>query len=206
MAKLPKAVSSLIESFEQLPGIGPKTAARLTFYLLRLPQQQLEKFSQAVSNLKKNTVTCSVCFNISEKDPCLICGDSARFQNLLCVVENPIDILAIENTSFKGVYHVLGGAIDPLNNIGPDEIRISELIERIKKGSFSEIILATNPSMEGEATAMYIKNEIINLKKQIPLLSSLKLTRLAYGLPIGADVEFADALTLSKAIEGRREA
>lgn len=199
MAKLPKAVSQLIEAFERLPGIGPKTAARLTFYLLHVPEEELERFSKALISLKKDTVTCSSCFNVSETDPCVICSDSQRDGKTVCVVENPIDVLAVENAFFKGVYHVLGGAIDPLNNIGPDEIKIYELITRLKKGDFIEAILATNPSMEGEATAMYIKNEIKKNKIQV------KITRLAHGLPVGADVEFADSVTLSRAIEGRRE-
>lgn len=201
MAKLPKPISQLIEAFERLPGIGPKTAARLTFYLLHVPQDEIDRFSQNLSNLKKATVTCSICFNISETDPCSYCSDNSRNKNIICVAENPIDIMAIENAgNFKGLYHVLGGAIDPLNNIGPEEIRIYELTARIKKGGVSEVILATNPSMEGEATAMFIKNEINKLN---PL--NLKITRLAHGLPVGADVEFADSVTLSRAIEGRRE-
>lgn len=199
MAKLPNAVKNLIEAFERLPGIGPKTAARLTFYLLHVPQEELERFAKALASLKKDTVTCSSCFNVSETDPCLICSDIQREKEIVCVVENPIDILAIENASFNGVYHVLGGAIDPLNSIGPDEIRIYELINRLKKGNFSEVILATNPSMEGEATAMYIGNEI----KKSGL--AVKVTRLAHGLPVGADIEFSDSVTLSRAIEGRRE-
>lgn len=197
MAKLPKAVKNLIEAFERLPGIGPKTAARLTFYLLHVPQEEVERFAKALVSLKKDTVTCSSCFNVSESDPCLICSDLQREKTIVCVVKNPIDILAIENASFKGIYHVLGGEIDPLNNIGPDEIRIYELITRLKKGNFTEVILATNPSMEGEATAMYIANEI----KKNGL--KLKITRLAHGLPVGADIEFSDSITLSRAIEGR---
>lgn len=201
MAKLPRPLQHLIEAFERLPGIGPKTAARLTFYLLRVPQHEVDRFSDALLNLKKLTVTCSICFNISETDPCFFCTHNQRDKGLICVVENPIDIIAIENAAiFNGVYHVLGGAIDPLNNIGPEEIRIYELTTRLKKENISEIILATNPSMEGEATAMFIKNEISKLK-----LSGLKITRLAHGLPVGADVEFADSITLSRAIEGRRE-
>lgn len=199
MAKLPYAIKNLIEAFERLPGIGPKTAARLTFYLLHVPQEELERFSKALISLKKDTVTCSSCFNVSETNPCIICADRQRDGKTVCVVENAIDVLAIESASYNGVYHVLGGSIDPLNNIGPDEIKIYELIIRLKKGDLSEVILATNPSMEGEATAMYISHEIKKNKIQV------KVTRLAHGLPVGADVEFADALTLARAIEGRRE-
>lgn len=206
MAKLPQSIQQLIESFERLPGIGPKTATRLTFYLLHVPQEELERFAQSLASLKKETVTCSTCFNIAETDPCTICSDPKRETKILCVVERPLDVLAFENAgNFKGIYHVLHGAIDPLNNIGPDEIRIYELLARLKKNTFSEIILATNPSMEGEATAMYIKNEISKLKTEKPKLANLKITRLAHGLPIGADIEFSDAITLSRAIEGRRE-
>lgn len=201
MTYLPRPVKSLIEAFQRLPGIGPKTAARLTFYLLHVPQKDIEDFAQSLINLKKLTVTCSSCFNIADLDPCQICTDSNRDQSLICVVEQSLDLIAIETAgNFKGVYHVLQGGIDPLNNIGPDEIKIYELIARIKKGKVSEIILATNPTMEGEATAIYISNEIKKLNGV-----SVKITRLAHGLPVGADVEFADAITLSRAIEGRRE-
>lgn len=201
MARLPKPVQNLIEAFQRLPGIGPKTAARLTFYLLHVPEAQIERFSLSLTNLKKQTVTCSLCFNVAETDPCAICQDPQRNKKIICVVENPIDILAFENAgNFSGIYHVLGGAIDPLNNIGPEEIRIFELAQRVKKGDISEVIIATNPSMEGEATAMYIKSE---LKKNG--LETITLTRLAHGLPVGADIEFSDAITLSRAIEGRRE-
>jgi len=214
MARLPKPIQNLIEAFQRLPGIGPRSAARLTFYLLHVPQEEIERFAQSLLSLKKETVTCSICFNISETDPCVICSDFRRNKEMICVVENPIDILAFENAgNFHGVYHVLGGAIDPLNNIGPDEIRIHELSQRIKKGDIVEVILATNPSMEGEATAMYIKTQILKIKtsfdfaqdKQNSKLNNLKITRLAHGLPVGADIEFSDAITLSRAIEGRRE-
>jgi len=202
MFSLPKPVSKLIDAFERLPGIGPKTAQRLTFYLLHVPQAELEKFAEALTNLRKNTVECSVCFNVSESDPCEICASSTRHKNIICVVEQPIDILSIERTNkFDGVYHVLHGAINPLNNIGPDEIRIGELTKRIMMGTHPilEVILATNPNMEGEATAMYITRQ---LRAQN---SKLKVTRLAHGLPVGADLEYADEVTLTRALEGRRE-
>ncbi|MBI4100433.1 recombination protein RecR [Candidatus Microgenomates bacterium] len=198
---LPKAIQKLIESFERLPGIGPKTAARLTFYLLHVPQEQLVDFAQALENLKKDTVICLTCFNISETDPCPICQNPQRDSSVICVVEEPLDLLALEKTgSFKGLYHVLHGAIDPLNNIGPDELHIHELFPRVKNG-VDEIILATNPSMEGEATAMYITNQLKNLA----LADSLKITRIGRGLPVGGDLEYADEVTLSRALEGRRE-
>jgi recombination protein RecR len=204
MAKLPKSITDLIESFERLPGIGPKSAARLAFYLLNVPQEDLDRFSNSLLNLKKATIICSQCYNISESDPCLYCTDSKRNKEMICVVERPIDVIAIESAgNYEGIYHVLGGAIDPLNNIGPEEIRVYELIARVKKEKVVEIILATNPSMEGEATAMYIKNELGKVTGS--LSNSVKTTRLAHGLPVGADVEFADAITLSRALDGRRE-
>jgi recombination protein RecR len=204
MFTLPRPVYKLIEAFERLPGIGPKTAQRLTFYLLHVPQSEMEKFADALINLKKSTVECSICFNVSVEDPCEICSSPSRDKSIICVVEQPLDILSIERTNkYNGVYHVLHGAISPLNNIGPDEIRISQLVKRLKSRAssiiFKEIILATNPNMEGEATAMYITKE---LKTQS---SKLKITRLAHGLPVGGDLEYADEVTLSRALEGRRE-
>lgn len=200
MRILPRAVEKLIESFSKLPGIGPKTANRLTFYLLHVPQFELDNFGDAIKNLKTQTVFCSTCFNIGEADPCVICADADRDSSMVCIVEQPIDIISIEKTGkFKGLYHVLHGAINPLNNIGPDEIRIAELINRIRSGKIEEIILATNPNMEGEATAMYIRRE---LKMQD---AKCKITRLAHGLPVGGDIEYADEVTLKNALEGRRE-
>ena len=200
--KIPKAIQSLIESFEKLPGIGPKTAQRLTFYLLHVPQGELDNFSNSVQNLKKGTIICSICFAVSESDPCSICADSQRDKSIICVVEEPLDVLALEkNGKYKGLYHVLHGKIDPLNNIGPDEIYIKQLLERISanQSSIGEIILATNPTMEGEATAMYIA-------KQIKATSNkLQVTRIGRGLPTGADLEYADELTLQRAMEGRTE-
>jgi recombination protein RecR len=200
--KIPKAIQHVVESFERLPGIGPKTAERLTFYLLHVPQGELDRFAQSVQNLKKDTVVCTTCFNIGESDPCSICEDQNRNQFLICVVEQPLDVIALEKSKkYPGVYHVLNGKIDPLNNIGPDEIRISELIDRVKgeEKGIKEIILATNPTMEGEATAMYIakKLKIEN--------GELKISRIGRGLPIGADIEYADPTTLDRAMEGRSE-
>lgn len=206
MSFLPKTVEKLIETFQKLPGIGPKTASRLTFYMLHMPQSELDNFSTHIAELKKKVVYCSVCFNISETDPCNVCSDTTRDRQTVCVVESPIDILSVEKTGkYRGVYHVLGGAINPLNNIGPEELKIEELLLRVKKGSIKEIILSTNPNMEGEATAMYLKRELSKLKHQDEKINKLIVTRLAHGLPVGADLEYADEVTLAKALEGRRE-
>ena len=192
-------LARLIEAFHKLPGIGPKTAQRLTYYLLHVPQSELEAFADSLSNLKKDTVFCSTCKNVNEIDPCPICSDSTRDSSIILVVEQPLDILAFEKTSkFRGLYHVLHGSISPLENIGPDELYIEELIRRVKKG-IKEIIIATNPTMEGEATAMYL------LKKLKAKSPKLKITRLGMGVPTGADLEYADETTLISAIQGRRE-
>lgn len=198
--KIPKSIQSVTESFERLPGIGPKTAERLTFYLLHVPQGELDRFAKSVQNLKLGTTICSNCFNVGETDPCSICTDDARNHGLLCVVEQPLDVIALEkNRKYPGVYHVLNGKIDPLNNIGPDEIRIAELITRVKNDpKIKEIILATNPTMEGEATAMYIA-------KQLKQNGEVKVSRIGRGLPIGSDIEYADPTTLERAMEGRSE-
>ena len=204
--KIPKAVTNLIESFERLPGVGPKSAQRLTFYLLHVPQGELDKFSESVQNLKKGTILCSICFSIGETDPCDICADTQRDKSTICVVEEPLDVLSLErNGRYKGIYHVLHGRIDPLNNIGPDEIYIRQFMDRLKSNpngsagvEVKEIILATNPTMEGEATAMYILKQ---LKIQNP---DLKITRIGRGLPVGADLEYADEVTLQRAMEGRQ--
>lgn len=205
--KLPKPIRKLIESFEKLPGMGPKTAARLTFYLLHVPQVQLEAFADALKNLKLKTVLCSICFNVSETDPCPICLDRNRDKSTICVVEQPLDILALEKAgNFKGVYHVLHGAISPLNNIGPEELYIKQLLNRVKEQEserIKEIILATNPNMEGEATAMYIAKRV--KEQESERVKEIRITRLGQGLPTGADLEYADETTLSRAIEGRRE-
>lgn len=201
--RLPKAIQDVINSFEKLPGIGPKTAARLAFYLLHVPQPELDNFGNALKALKAQTILCSTCCTIGETDPCVICSDLERDASTICVVEQPLDVVALEkNGKYKGVYHVLHGKIDPLNNIGPDEIYISQLLKRVTNGhaeEIREIILATNPTMEGEATAMYITKQ---LKGKGP---NLKITRIGRGLPIGADLEYADEMTLLRAMEGRSE-
>lgn len=206
MPLLPKSLSRVIESFERLPGIGPKTAQRLAFYLLHVPQENLEQFAQSLKDLKSHTVLCSLCKNVTEQDPCVICSHPGRDQQVFCVVEQPTDVLSIEKTGkFSGVYHVLHGSIDPLNNIGPDEIYLADLMKRLGKlpGGSAEVILAMNPNMEGEATAMYITRQINGLAASTG--KTVRVTRLAHGLPVGADIEYADEVTLSRALEGRRE-
>lgn len=200
--KLPKALSKVIEDFEKLPGVGPKSAQRLAFYLLHVPQSNLDSFAADLMTLKKDTVLCSICYNIGDENPCFICGDTSREKGLICIVEDALDVLAIERSGkFKGVYHVLHGVIDPLNAIGPDDIYIPQLLSRIRtlNGDINEIILATNPTMEGEATAMYIVREVKNRHEGI------KMSRIGHGLPTGADIEYADETTLDRALEGRRE-
>lgn len=200
--KIPKALTNLIEFFEKLPGIGPKTAQRLSYYLLHVPQNELDGFADALSQLKKNTILCSICRNVSENNPCSICSDMNRDKETILVVEQPLDVLALERSGkYGGVYHVLHGSINPLENIGPDEIFIADLENRIKDEDnikIKEIIIATNPTMEGDATAMYIN-------KQLKFQNlNVKVTRLGMGIPTGADLEYADDITLTQAIEGRR--
>jgi recombination protein RecR len=197
-AVTPKSVTKLIEAFSQLPGIGPKTASRLTFYLLRRPAEQSEMLADALHDLKRNTLFCSTCFNITEQNPCSVCQDPGRDRSIVCVVEEPLDVLAIDRTGeYQGLYHVLHGAISPVEGIGPDELRISELVARLQAEPAREVLLATNPNLEGEATAMYLARILQPL--------SVRVTRLARGLPVGGDLEYADAVTLSRALEGRRE-
>lgn len=206
--KIPKAITNLVESFERLPGVGPKTAQRLAFYLLHVPQDELDRFAGSVQDLKKNTVVCSTCFSVDEIDPCSICIDPKRNQDIICVVEQPLDILSLEKSGkYPGVYHVLHGKIDPLNNIGPDEIFIGQLLERVRgKNEIQEIILATNPTMEGEATAMYLSKQLKNvIGEALPAGRQVKITRIGRGLPTGADIEYADSTTLDQAMSGRSE-
>ncbi len=203
MNTLPTTIRKTIEFFEKLPGVGPKTAKRLGFYLLRIPQSDLDEFAKTISELKKKSHYCSICYNLTEEPTCTICLDKDRDKNVITVVEDVLDLLSMEaGNQYHGVYHVLHGRIDPLNYIGPDDIFLDQFIKRIKqnKDTIKEIILATNPNTEGEATAMYIKKKIEEIEGV-----SVKITRLAYGLPIGADLEYADYLTLQRAMEGRRE-
>lgn len=201
----PKQIQNLIEAFERLPGVGPKSAARLTFYLLHVPQPEIERLGNAVLNLKKEIFLCSICKNISDKKICEICDNSSRDPKVICVVEQALDVFSLERVgTYKGVYHVLHGLIDPLHNIGPDELYVDDLLKRLAAsaqgfGEPKEIILALNPTMEGEATAMY-------LAKQIRLQNAdCRITRLGIGMPIGGDMQYADELTLGRAMEGRRE-
>lgn len=197
MSTIPKVVQNLIEAFERLPGIGPKTAQRLTYHLLHAPKEEAEALARAAVDLKEKTTICKICFNISESNPCEVCSDSFRDKETVAVVEDPLDVLALERAGFKGLYHVLHGSISPMENIGPEELHIRELLPRLKDGVIKEIILATNPTMEGEATAMYIDRLISPL--------GIKVTRIARGLPVGGDLEYADASTLNRALEGRKE-
>ena len=200
MAKLPRAVVKLIEQFEHLPGIGPKSAQRLVFYLLHNPEEQITEFATRLKAIKTDTVLCSVCHNVAEQDPCDICADDNRDNSILCVVERPLDLLAIENSGkFDGRYHVLHGSIDPLNNIGPEQLFLLDL--KNKLDNVEELILATNPTMEGEATALFIKEMIEKTNK----FQDLAISRIGHGLPIGADIEYADGVTLARALEGRRK-
>lgn len=201
--KLAKPLLRLVEAFNKLPGIGPKTAQRLSFYLLHVPQKDLEEFSEALVSLKKETVLCSICKNVSETDPCPICLDVNRDKTTVLVVEEPIDVIAFEKTGkFNGLYHVLHGSISPLENIGPDELYMGELMKRARGKTIKEIIIATNPTMEGEATAMYLAKKIKEARPSNG--KSLKVTRLGMGIPTGADLEYADENTLAQAMEGRR--
>ena len=189
--------AKLIQEFNKLPGIGPKSAQRLTYHIVRLPIEEVEALSESLLGVKNNIVFCARCQNISEKDPCAICGNPNRDSNTICIVEEPLDILALERARcFNGLYHVLHGIISPINGIGPNDLKIRELLDRMKHEDITEIIIATNPTIEGEATAMYIQRLISPL--EIPI------TRLARGLPAGGDLEYADEDTLTKAFQGRQ--
>lgn len=197
--KFPKPISNLIDSFSSLPGIGPKTAQRLTFYLLHYPEDELKRFSDALINLKLKTKLCGQCKNVGDDTLCDVCLDPERNKSLLAIVASPLDVFALEKAGYNGLYHVLHGVIDPLNNIGPDEIFVNSILPRLSQG-ISEVILATNTSMEGESTAMYITKIIRDAGYTA---DSIAITRLARGLPVGGDIEYADDITLSRALEGR---
>jgi len=191
-------VARLIEEFHKLPGVGPKSAQRLTYYLLRAPAEEARALAQAILEVKEKTVLCSVCQNIADSDPCAICSNSERDHSAICVVEEPLDILALERAAaYKGLYHVLHGVISPMDGVGPEDLKVQELLSRLRSGDVHEVIMATNPNLEGEATAMYIARLISPL--------GVKVTRLARGLPVGADLEYADNVTLARALEGRQE-
>ncbi|GIK66574.1 MAG: recombination protein RecR [Chloroflexota bacterium] len=195
---LPPSVTKLIEAFSRLPGIGPKTASRLTYYLLRAPDNITLSLAEALNDLKSKTRYCSTCHNITEDDPCMVCKNEKRDRATVVVVEDPLDVVAVERTgSFNGLYHVLHGAISPVEGIGPDDLRIKELVVRVQTQGIVEVIIATNPNMEGEATAMYIKQKLAPL--------GIKITRLARGLPSGGDLEYVDTVTLLRALQGRGE-
>lgn len=194
----PEPLAKLIDAFSRLPGIGPKTAGRLAFHVLRMKEDDVTDFAKALINVKRNLHYCSICCNITDTDPCRICQDKSRDVSTICVVQEPKDLVAMERTKeYNGYYHVLHGAISPMEGIGPDEIRIADLLKRLSDERIQELILATNPNIEGEATAMYLSR----LVKPF----GLKVTRIAHGLPVGGDLEYADEVTLTKALEGRRE-
>ncbi|MFQ5614206.1 MAG: recombination mediator RecR [Anaerolineae bacterium] len=194
----PAPVIKLTDEFSRLPGIGPKTASRLTFFLLRASADQTKALADALRELHEKVVFCSQCFNIAESDPCPVCSDEHRERSMVCVVEEPLDVLAIERTGeYHGLYHVLHGALAPVEGIGPEDLKIAELLARLQGEEVREIIVATNPNLEGEATAMYIRQQLVG--------SDIKVTRLARGLPVGGDLEYADEITLSRALTGRSD-
>jgi recombination protein RecR len=198
MALHAKPIDHLIEALSKLPGIGKKTASRLAFHILRSSLSEAQELARAVLDVKEKIHLCSICFNLTDEDPCWICQDGRRIQEILCVVEGPNDLIAIENTgTYYGRYHVLHGAISPLEGIGLDQLKIKELMERLKREKIIEVILATNPTVEGGATTLYLTDLIRSL--------GIKVTRIAYGVPMGGEIEYSDGMTLSKALEGRRE-
>ncbi len=199
MRTLPEPVQNLVDAFSRLPGIGPKTASRLTFYLLRAPEDLSQSLSQALISIKQDTGLCEVCFNITQKDRpvCKVCASEHRDPQVLCIVEDPLDVLAIEKTAgYNGHYHVLHGVLSPIEGVGPGDLKIKELYNRLQENDFQEVILATNPSMEGDATAMYLHEHIAPI--------GIRVTRLARGLPVGGDLEYADQNTLLRALAGRQ--
>lgn len=194
----PKSIATLIEHFQKFPSVGPKSAQRMAFYLLRMPMPEVQKFAQSIVEAKENTHTCEVCFNLSSSSPCEICQSTKRDRSIICVVAETKDLIAIEKTNeFKGLYHVLQGLISPMDGIGADDIRIKELLNRLTDEGVKEVILALSPSVEGEATSLYLSK----LVKPF----GIKISRIAFGLPVGADLEYADEITIARAIEGRRE-
>lgn len=195
---LPRSVERLINEFARLPGIGPKTASRLTFYLLRAADDQASDLASALDALKSSTQLCSTCFNITEDNPCPICSDEGRDAQLLCIVEEPLDVVAVERSrAFNGRFHVLHGAISPVEGVGPDDLKIAELVQRLESMPVAEVIIATNATLEGDSTALYLQRRLAPF--------GLKLTRLARGLPVGGDLEYTDEITLGRALEGRQE-
>ena len=197
VAGTPEPIARLIEAFHKLPGIGPKSAQRLAYHILRTSAQDAEGLASAVLDVKARIAFCSICLNIPESDPCSVCMDDRRDRSAICVVEQPLDILAIDRTGFRGLYHVLHGVLNPMDGVGPDDLHIRELIERLRPGDVKEVIMATNSSLEGEATSMYIQRLVGP--------AGVRVTRLARGLPSGADLEYTDDVTLTRAMEGRQE-
>ena len=198
MTPYAKPIDHLIEALTRLPGIGRKTASRLAFHILRRSSSEAQELARAILEVKEKIHLCSICFNLTDEEPCQICRDERRTREILCVVEGPNDLIAFENTGeFRGRYHVLHGTIAPLEGVGPEDIRIKELLERLRAGGVTEVILATNPTVEGGATALYLTDLIKPL--------GVKVTRIAYGIPVGGEIEYADGMTLVKALEGRRE-
>ncbi|OWZ83628.1 recombination mediator RecR [Natranaerobius trueperi] len=198
MSSYPKPINQLIESLSYLPGIGPKTAERLAFYIITMSGNKVDHLITALQNAKNKVFNCSVCNNLTDRDPCLICQDERRESGLICVVQDPKDVIAIEKVrDFQGRYHVLQGVISPMEGIGPDDLNMKELLERINSENIKEILIATDPTVEGEATAMYLTKLVKPM--------GVKVTRLAYGLPMGGDLEYADEMTLQQAFEGRKE-
>ncbi len=196
----PEPVARLIDALTRLPGIGPKTAQRLAFFILKRPADEAQALAGAIVAARTQVVTCSRCHNLTDTDPCRLCSDESRDRTMLCVVQEPRDVAAMERTrEYRGLYHVLHGAISPLDGVGPDDLRVRELVARLHDGSVSEVILATNPNVEGEATALYLARLIRSVTPAV------RVTRIARGLPVGGDLEYADEVTLSKALEGRRE-
>jgi len=197
MYSLPRSISILIQQLSKLPGIGPKTASRLVFYLIKNPNTEIKELGEAFLNLKQDLLYCDHCHNIADSNPCSICADTSRNQDLLCIVEEPLDVVALERTrSFNGRYHVLGGRLSPIEGISAEQLNLVDLTERIKSDRIKEVIIATNHNIEGEATAMYIKKMLQSLE--------VNVTRIASGLPMGGDLEYADEVTLTRALEGRR--
>ena len=194
----PKSIASLIEHFQKFPSVGPKSAQRMAFYLLRMPESEVEKFAKSMLDAKHNTKACEICFNLSSASPCEICSSTSRDKSTICVVSETKDLIAVEKTNeYKGLYHVLQGLISPMDGIGADDIRIKELLNRLTDDRVKEVILALSPSVEGEATSLYLSKLIKPF--------GIKISRIAFGLPVGADLEYADEITIAKAIEGRRE-
>ena len=194
----PKSIAALIEQFQKFPSVGPKSAQRMAFHLLKMPKAEVEKFAKSIIEAKENTFACDVCFNMSSTNPCEICSSNSRDKSIICVVSETKDLIAIEKTNeFKGLYHVLQGLISPIDGIGADDIRVKELLHRLAENDIKEVILALNPSVEGEATSLYLGKLIKPF--------GIKITRIAFGLPVGSDLEYADEITLARALEGRRE-